>query len=157
MSGSYYRRQNGVAGDGSPTFSSMADATNEDRARHQLEIAWKCDLKRFGKLAPIDWFAGRHGRMVGLVELKTRDHAVGSYPTVFLNVRKWLALLLGHIGTGVPALYVVQWTDALRWINVMDIDARKIMIGGTMQIVKATSDIEPVILVPVADMRDVIR
>jgi hypothetical protein len=49
----------------------------------------------------------------------------------------------------------VQFTDTIRYIDVAAVDARAIMIGGTNRIVKAKSDIEPVILVPIADMKEV--
>jgi hypothetical protein len=150
---SYYARKSGTASDGTPTFATASDTANEDTARAKLEAAWGCELRRFGHLAPIDWFAVKHGRLTGLVELKTRTHAVGRFPTVFLNLRKWLALTLGQAGTGARALFAVQWTDSLRWVPVAQIDASAIAIGGTMQIVKAASDIEPVIHVPVETMR----
>ena len=151
----YYDRTPGAATDGSPTFGTAADTGNEDAARARLEAAWNCTLHHFGQLSPIDWYALRHGRMVALVEIKTRTHSVDKFPTVFLNLRKWLALMLGGVGHGVPIFFAVQWTDSLRWINVADIDARAIAMGGCSRVVKSRSDVEPVINVPVANMRAV--
>jgi hypothetical protein len=90
--------------------------------------------------------------MVGVLELKSRTHASDRYPTVFLNVRKWLALNLAAVGLGVPALFVVRFTDDVRWVRIGAV-AGAVRIAGCRSIVKATSDIEPVIQVPVPDMQ----
>ena len=90
--------------------------------------------------------------MVGCGELKTRSHSSSQYRTVFLNVRKWLALLMAENGLGVPSVFVVRFTDCVKWIKIADIDGTKIRIGGCKQIVKSRNDIEPVIEVPVRSM-----
>jgi hypothetical protein len=152
---SYYLRASGTASDGSPTFATAGDTANEALAQSRIESAWKCELHRFAELSPIDWYATRHGRVVAFVELKSRSHPVGKFPTVFLNLRKWTSLMLAQVGHGAPALFAVQWTNALRWVPVASIDASKMTIGGTMRVVKSRGDIEPVILVPVETMREV--
>ena len=111
------------------------------------------ELISLGDLSPIDWVANKFGRVVGYIELKTRHHTSDKYPTVFLNVRKWLALMLTEIGTGTPSLFVVRFTDKLMKINVSDIDARNMRMGGCKKRVKSENDIEPVIEVPIEDMK----
>ena len=91
--------------------------------------------------------------LVGVLELKSRSHASTTYSTVFLNVRKWGSLMLYHLGLGCPALFVVRFTDEYRWINVLEIDASHMKMGGTKHLVKSHTDIEPVILVPVSLMQ----
>lgn len=149
----YYDRTVTTHLDGTPIFKTEEDSRNENQVARQLEEAWRCTLHPFGKLAPVDWFAQRDGRIVGLVELKSRSHPSSRFDSVFLNVRKWFALQLGALGLGTPAIFVVQFTDGLRWVPVGEIDATKQRIGGTTRIVKAVSDIEPVIDVPIALMR----
>jgi hypothetical protein len=104
-------------------------------------------------LAPVDWYALRHARIVGVAELKSRTHSSFQYPTVFLNVRKWLALQIASIGMGVPGLFVVRFTDGIAWIPIADIDPRRMILGGCSRVVKAESDIEPVIEVLIATMK----
>lgn len=72
---------------------------------------------------------------------------------MFLNVRKWLSLQFARTGLGVPAVFVVRWTDCVKWIDVSAIDASKFKIGGCNRIVKSRNDIEPVIEVSVSAMR----
>lgn len=150
---SYYNRVATTFVDGSPVFKSEEDERNEGTVAGDIERAWGCDARSFGKLAPIDWWFSRHGRVVGIGELKSRTHPHSQYPTVFLNVRKWLALVLASSGMGVPAIFVVRFSDDTRWIPVRDIDASNVSVGGLTHTVKSRNDIEPVIGVPVAVMR----
>jgi hypothetical protein len=149
----YYERRTARHLDGSPIFRTAEDERAEEDAARRLEAAWGCTLQRFGKLSPVDWFAVRDERMVGVLELKSRGHTSDTYPTVFLNVRKWLALLLAAHGLGVPAIFVAQFPDCLTWVPVAEIDARRHRIAGCRRIVKARSDVEPVIDVPVSQLR----
>ena len=153
MNSSYYTRENVVHLDGTNVFQTGEDRDNERAVADIIEKAWSCELRPFGALSPIDWFAVRYGRLVGLVELKSRPHEANRYPTVFLNVRKWLALQLAEAGLGVPSLFVVKFTDATMWIPLRDIDASQLTIGGCARKVKSNSDVEPVIEVPISRMR----
>lgn len=151
--GSYYERATKRHTDGSPVWDTEEDARNESEAQKIIEAKWQCELHRFGQMAALDWFATRHGRMMALIELKSRTHASDHYPTVFLNVRKWLALMLGEAGLGCTGLFLVKFTDGLFWIPVAQVDGTKHKVGGLKLIKKAVSDIEPVIEVPVASMK----
>ncbi|WP_165253784.1 hypothetical protein, partial [Paludisphaera soli] len=106
-----------------------------------------------GRFNPIDWYALRDGRIVAYVELKTRSHGPDAFPTVFLNQRKWLALTMSFVYTAVPSIFAVRFAgDEVRWIEVDRIDARRLEIAGCRQLVKARTDREPVIHVPIAEM-----
>ncbi len=149
----YYDRAGGLATDGTPTFATRQDAESEREVAALLSQRWSCEFHPFGALADIDWWMSRHGRIVGVGEIKTRSHAVAQYPTVFLNVRKWLALMLAGNGLNVPALFIVRFSDGLRYLPVAEVDASALRVGGCRQRVKSVSDVEPVIEVPVAGMR----
>jgi hypothetical protein len=150
---SYYERLAVPHLDGSPIFKSPNDERSETEVSALVERAWRCTLGSFGRLSAIDWYATRDGRLVGLIELKSRAHASGRYETVFLNVRKWLALSLASAGLGVPALFIVRFTDGVRYIPLSEIDARRITVGGLRSIVKSRNDVEPIIEVEVKAMR----
>jgi len=139
--------------DGTPLFASDYDKAAEAEVRAVIEREWNCDLHHFGRLCPVDFYAIRDGRLVGLVEVKSRSHASDKFPTVFLNVRKWLALSMAQSGLGVPAMFVVRFTDGVRFIPVGAVNASAVRIGGAAAVVKSHTDIEPVIEVPVAEMR----
>jgi hypothetical protein len=149
----YYDRTNVVHLDGSSIFHKPEDQRAEREVADQISAAWKCKLYSFGALAPIDWYALRHDRMVGVLELKTRHHASDAFKVVFLNVRKWLALSLASVGLGVPAIFVVKFDDRVVWIPLSEIDPRPMRIAGCKRLVKSCNDIEPIIMIPFTSMR----
>lgn len=148
---SYYTRKPDPLGH----FANDRDKANERQVALEIERAWQCDVKPFGPLCPIDFYALRGGLMVGLLELKSRTHTSTQFETVFLNLRKWLAMRMGEVGFAVPSVFVVRFTDGTFFISLNEVPTDRIIIGGTKKIVKANSDIEPVIEVPVSLMRKV--
>ncbi len=138
--------------DGTPDRYTEADAESERAARAILERAWQCRIAPVGRMAQVDWFCLRHERPVAVCEVKTRSHASAKYDTVFLNVRKWLALMLLSFGMGVPAVFAVQFTDGIRWIDLAHVDPRRWKMGGCARVHTSHTDVEPVIEVPVAAM-----
>lgn len=151
---SYRDRKGGTAADGSPIFATLADTAAEDRVAAALAVSWRCELHRFGALAPIDWWAARHGRVVALVEVKSRSHTADRFSTVYLNVRKWLSLQLAAVGLGVPSFFVVAFSGGdVRWVDIATVDATRVVIGGCSHRVKSRGDVEPVIEVPISTLR----
>ena len=132
-------------------FRSAADAANEADVAGRLAAAWHCDVLAFPPLTPLDFYAARGDAMVALLELKCRTHDVATYGTVWLSVRKWLALTLAEAHMAVPGVFVVRWLDALGWVHVHDIDARRVTIvrDSRMRNGDATA-VEPAVEVPVS-------
>ena len=150
----YYDRVAALAADGSPTFSTNDDRLREAHVIVRLESAWECTIHPYPQLHQVDWYAERHDRLTAHLELKSRHHDLGTYPSVWLNMRKYVNLLTLWIATGVPSLFVVQWADdEVRWIDVAHIDATAVERRGTTHRVKSSSDQEPVIHVPIDQMR----
>jgi hypothetical protein len=151
----YYTRTSSTNSDGTPLFATQADNASQAAVAEMIERSFGPGLqvKQFGHLCPIDYYAERDGRMAAAIEIKCRSHDSLAYPTVFLNVRKWLAMKMASVGLGVPAFFVVRFTDQVLYVNIDDIDASKQRIGGTSRIVKSKSDREPVIEVPIAGMQ----
>lgn len=149
----YYDRASVTHVDGTRIFQTEEDRNHERAVAALLAKAWRCNIQQFGALSPVDWYAERNGRLVGVLELKSRPHASSRFPTVFLNVRKWLALSLASVGLGCPALFVVQLSDGVWWIPLSHIDATGCRIAGCMSIVKSGNDIEPIIEVPISALK----
>lgn len=146
---SYYDRPRNELIDGSAIFQTYEDRKSETEVAQLLAEAWACNVRSFGALAVVDWYAERHGRLIGILELKTRSHPHAKYPTVFLNVRKWFALTMGSMGMRVPAIYVVRFDDGVRWVPLTGIDPSRHRMAGCAHIVKNDNDIEPVIDIPI--------
>lgn len=150
---SYYSRARVAHVDGTNVFQTPEDARNEREVADLLAAAWRCEVSPFGALCPVDWYAQRHGRLVGVMELKARPHASTKYPTVYLNVRKWLALSMASLGLGCPAVFVVRLTDGVFWTPLAMVEPSGCRVAGCMSIVKSRSDIEPIIEVRVAILK----
>jgi hypothetical protein len=131
-------------------YRTAADAEAERLAADRLGELMQCEVHAFPPLTPIDWYACRHDALVAYLEVKTRSHRHDAFGTVYLSVRKWLALELAELAQGVPGIFVVQWVDALGWIRTSRVDAHAVTIagnGGTTE--HGRNGIEPIILVPV--------
>jgi hypothetical protein len=146
---SYYDRT--LQADGG--FATDEDRVNEQEAAAAVGKAFGCILHKFPKLDAIDFYAERNGKTVGFVEIKARSHASTTYSTVFLNLRKWWALLEVSLRCKVPAIFAVKFTDTLLWIPIAKVDATKHRMGGCTRRVKADTDREPVIEIPISSMR----
>jgi len=150
----YYNRDLGKNSDGTPIYANRADAENERLVIDAIQDAWKCEVRSFGKLCPIDFYALRDNRIVSVLELKSRTHKKADYPDVFLNVRKWLALSMASLGIGCPAIFVVKFTDGIYYVKVSEIQPGSVEMGGTSKIVKSRTDIEPVFRVGVQLLKE---
>jgi hypothetical protein len=137
--------------DGVSVFGSVDDAAAREVAA-AIADRWGCELRSFGIMSPIDFYAVRAGRVAGFAEIKCRSHGSATYPTVYLSVRKWLALLVTSTGMGCPAIFVVRFTDGIYWVGIERIDPRRHLLGGHAN-PRQPHDVEPLIHVPVAIMR----
>jgi hypothetical protein len=138
--------------DGTPLYAVGYDKENEEAVCKLLSEKWKCEIHPFGRLCPLDFYALKDGRLVGVLELKSKSYPHDKYKVAYLNVRKWLALVLAENGLGCPGIFVVKFSNEVRFIPVAKVNASKVKIGGCKEIVKSHTDIEPVIEVPVMSM-----
>lgn len=150
MAKQYTDRAITMNSDGSPLSALELDKAREEKTRIAVEAAWSCQLHSFGHLCPIDWWAEQDGRMVGVLELKSRNHEIDTYPTVVLNVRKWIALSMASLGLAVPAIAAFRFLDeSVRWIKLTQVDATRHRIMTSGQRWQTENDREPVIDIPI--------
>jgi len=152
MTTSYYSRQLRKTPQGM-SYSTEEDFKNEDEVFALIEEKWGCKTHRFPQFHQIDGYTVRDDRMESLVEVKARSHASTKFDTCFLNARKFMALWMASVGFNVPAYYVVKFTDTILYIEIGEVDGSQQKIAGCKRIVKAQSDIEPCVLVPISSMK----
>lgn len=149
----YYSRRTQVI-NGNSVFATSEDHEGAEQVRAAIESAWGVQLHPYeASFSSLDYYATRRGAIVGNVEIKCRSHESTKHASVFLNLRKWFALYLAWVHTGTPSIYVIRFVDSIKWIDVREVDARRIRVGGCARIVKSPVDKEPVILIPVNSMR----
>ena len=132
-------------------FVSDEDEDNEREVAAMLESRWRCKLRKFGKLDPIDWWAERDGKVVAFVELKCRKIPSTKYSTVFVTLRKWLDLLRAHEWTidGVPSLIVVRWTDRIGYYEITDLPPGRLSVLRRREH-RVEQDTEPAFELPIS-------
>lgn len=148
----YYNRNGGVNSDGTLTYGDDRDRSNEAEVASLLEQKWGCTLREFGPLCPVDRYAIQHNRLRALIEIKCRSHDSLKYPTVFLNVRKWITMTAAAAGLKVKPFFVVRFADRTGFVNLWNVDASKVRMGGCAEVVKSQTDIEPVIEIPLSQI-----
>lgn len=156
MAEDHYERAQTLNTDGTPLFCADSDKRAETLICSTLEQAWECTVHPYPRLSPVDFYLEKHGRVVGILEAKTRRCPSTEYPTVFLNFRKWTALRMAQLGAGVPALFVVHWTgdDVMRWARVDAIPVGvELRVAGAARRISNPCDFEPMIEVQIEGMR----
>lgn len=128
-----------------------AHTQEEDELAALLEAAWGCNLHRFPHFSPVDWYGERFNALCAVLEAKVRTAASDTYPTVYFALRKQTSLQLVGGGFGVPALFVVRFTDGIRWINANDAGGYPVRIAGRRDRGRP-HDLEPLIEVPIDAM-----
>lgn len=130
------------------------DAAIEASTARTLSKAWHCEVRSFGGRDEIDFYAIRHERLVAVMELKARKVTHLTYPTVFLSMRKYMDLRTYGHAMKVRAIFVVQFTDGLFWIDIGDVDPSRHRMGGNSRNL-AFNDYEPMIEVPIESLHRV--
>ena len=134
------------------TLMTDADAVRQSEAAARVAAAWKCNVREYGRDAPVDWRLEVDGKTVAVAEFKTRFVEMGQYPTVFLAVSKWQAIERLAAALGVRGLYVIAYRDGMRWVDVGTLADLPVTIEGRRDRDNVPTDREPMTHVPVADM-----
>lgn len=155
----YYAKTSRANSDGTPFFEDAEDDKSEKEVAASVEAIWKCEMRRFPRMSPLDWYSVRNERFVGLAELKTRSHDHDHFPTVYLNLRKWLSMKFAAFCLNVPAVFIVRFVDGIWWIRLDEIDGCPINLSGCVydREVKFCSDREPVIEIPITRMKSLTK
>jgi hypothetical protein len=124
----------------------------EDAVRAQCEAAWNLTIRPMPHLSVIDWYATEGQTVRAWLEVKVRTCTSDAYADTYLPARKYLALVFAGLAFGTPGIFVAGFPDRVLWIPVLDVDPAR------HEIVRSASDdaprsLEPVVLVPVAEMR----
>lgn len=150
---SYYDRQPRTTIGGLEVFETPEDMKIQRETADVLEKVWKCEIHRFyGQFNPIDYYAVRDGKVVvAFLEIKGRHHLMDKYPSVYLNVRKYMGLMMGMVAMGVPSFFVPSFSDGTIYyvpIGMVPVGPKYLKMGGTTERVKSSTDQEPVFCVP---------
>jgi hypothetical protein len=124
----------------------------EDEVAAILGRAWRCQVRPSPRFCPYDFELDRAGRMAAIVEVKTRRCSHDKYDETYITLEKWYRLFDLSRALDLPAFYVVNFTDEIRFIDATRIDPRKFETCGRTDRPYMRHDISTKILVPVTEM-----
>lgn len=134
-------------------------ATEQTRANEQmvagfLERVWNVEVIDRPHYDPIDWDVYEDGYQIGVIELKSYNRTAFQEPTVICNVRKYIALrdYSRESPDDLPAIYMVNFLDQIRYIDVRNINPTFPVMGGQKGGLRST-DWEPIYRIPVDSMK----
>lgn len=130
------------------------DFQAEDDIKEYIGERWNCTVADLGDFGDIDWLVYRDNRIVAIAEFKRLYRPSEEWPNLYFNLKKWIPLMLVGAGLKVPAYFIVQFDNKITYIDVADVDATKHEVNGRDDRGRS-SDLQPAILVPVNQMKEV--
>jgi hypothetical protein len=135
-----------------PRYETADDLTRERFVADQLMKVGGLRLQKLPVHYLVDFFHPRR-----IVEVKCRQHAHDAYPTLMLSLAKWQAgIYLAHLMHPQTVFVVAAgftdgiWTCSVAHKALPDYD---IKMGGRTKQTRDGADIEPVVHIPVDDMK----
>lgn len=137
-------------------FCTAKDKEREAKLDAVLEQAWGVKIYCYGDtLDEVDRYICKEDKVVGFAEYKCREYNSTAFETVYLSWRKFIALKRVSEYSGKPSLFVVQFLDCVKWIDVNKVDPKKLGIyrrGRAQRKEDSPNDMEPIIEVPIEKM-----
>lgn len=149
----YFQAEGVVMPNGMVSAASRRSIELERAVMSTLSFIWSLKMGSFGRFAPLDFWAFRDNKFVSVMELKTHAHGIDKYGTTQLNLRKWGWMKL-YQDLGVKVIYLKLFLGDLYYIdfaNIKTTDA--VRIGGCHKAFKSVTDVEPVIDIPVDELK----
>lgn len=133
-------------------YNNLA-ARNEKLVSKLLTDKWGVRVEPTLPFSPVDFILYKDDLVVGYVETKARTHNYGTYPTIYLSLRKYEALHKLSMSEHVPTYFVVMFEDQFRYINIDDVDALSPFVAGRTDRRDAPNDMELMLNIPIEHLR----
>lgn len=128
-------------------YENTETRANERETSKRLEEKWSCGLVKLPRHYVMDYAAVRNDKVVSFVEIKCRTNAMEHYPTYMVAAHKPLKANELYMTFRLPSFLVVQWTDALGYVDFQKA-GYDLRIGGRKDR-NDPADQEPVLHIPV--------
>lgn len=100
-----------------PLYETSEDLSREGEVMSSVAKIWQCDYFKLPLSYRLDFALSRHGRVISLCEVRCRNNSIKKYPTMICSVSKREKALSLSDCTGVTSVFLVQWTDAIGFID----------------------------------------
>ena len=111
-----------------PTYETEADLSREENIARYAARKWDCAMRKQDKYNQFDYLIIKGKDVKAFVEIRTRTHIKGTYPTCFVSANKVQAAFSMRLATGLPSIFLVGWKDCIGWASLTEI--YKITMGG---------------------------
>ena len=130
------------------------DRKNQTTATKVFAKKMKCKVHTYPQLWPVDGYAYREKKVLGMLEIKgaSKVRNIG-----YLNFRKYINLrdATRVSNNSIPGYFVIYDDDGLHWIDIKElgvtVEVEMAMVGYT--ILKSQADIEPAFRIKKSDMK----
>jgi len=99
-------------------FETQSDLKNEQEIVEILSKHWGFDFHKLDRRYQADFMATKDDELKLWVEVKCRNMPKDKYPSIILELDKANVMWELSANTGVPAIFVVRFTDAIGWIKI---------------------------------------
>ena len=113
-----------------PFYETGDQRLVEHEVAEKLAYKWHATQVAFPDGSTVDRVLVRDGRVIGLVEIKTRQTPVDKYPTYYASHQRLQRLRYIAKALRLPPVFVVQWSDACGWLNPAETKPVRIDVGG---------------------------
>ena len=100
-----------------PIYETKHDIDNETVLVNSLEELWECKAHKLPRSYHLDFALFKKNKLVALVETKRRRVVREQYPTIMVSASKRLAAHQYSDLLGVPAFFVIEYNDAVCFID----------------------------------------
>lgn len=124
-------------------WETAEDLANEDAVARVYAEFMRCEYEKVPKHYKFDVAFTREGQVVAIVEIRCRNNAHDAYPTIMLSLQKWSDIKNMAENMGVPAKFVVRFTDGIYTLTLTEMPD-SIEMGGRA-LMRDSRDREPLV------------
>lgn len=129
-----------------PMYESQGDLSTEREIISTVAEKWKVSPLKLPIAYSFDFSMYRGDALKAVVEVKRRKHRFGHFPDVILSLAKFNTAL-SFINMGIPAIFVVEFDDGIRFHRFDPDFPYNFSMGGRSDR-GDWQDVEPVVLIP---------
>jgi len=133
-----------------PVYETQTNLKAEQELAAYAAFKWKCEMRKQDKFNQFDYVAIRKRKVLAFVELRCRSNELLKYPSCFITANKLAHAHSMNSATGLPILFLVQWSDRTGFADLTK--KYPITIGGRTDR-NDKADIEAVAEIPISEFK----
>ncbi len=134
-------------------LETAADKDREEAITRDICRAWSCKAGSLGRYSRVDRYLYNGDKLRCAIEIKARaNRDSNTFPTVLLNLDKFMNLAYLEALTRLPAYYFVLFKDGLYYVDVRQVRNCPIVVRGRKDR-NLQNDVEPCYEIPITEFR----